>query len=317
MSGESSTRKRGRSTFLDNFEELDEEAKERYRQKARDQVKYFLENPLPKQTDEDRIRSAKSALRDHISVAKEQRSRTAVLFFIEIGPESSQRGATCQHVTCEDRIKEGSYRIAVHPGMNNVYKSPGRRCIRSSSKKIHSELTAIIDFYHVRCFEDLADFSQAMYLDRIQPLTRNTAGMRQLKRSSVADGNYLLDGGSERLVMKWKSLMGQLMDQRDGVAIEPLDPNFNDLLEKSGSATYQPKSIDGMSRHEFLNLSMDLAPIESDGVDDREEWNLFEQYLSMTFTDLEDLNEPHSLSDMLNHWEVDRVSYKHSLYMDV
>lgn len=162
----------------------------------------------------------------------------------------------------------------------------------------------------MRCFENLVDFSQATYLDRIAIVTRNTAGMRGLKGTSIADGNYLLDGGSERLVLEWKVSMGRLMDKRDGVPIKPMDPDFDDLLHKSGSASYKPKHIDGMPRHEFRNLSMKLAPVESDGIEDEEEWNLFEQYLGMTFDDLEDLNEPHSLSDMLEYWKVHTVSYK-------
>jgi hypothetical protein len=136
--------------------------------------------------------------------------------------------------------------------------------------------------------------------------------MRGFRGTSIADGNYLLDGGSERLVLEWKVLMGQLLDRRDGVPVQPLDPDFNDLLRKSGSASCQPKIIDGMSRHEFFQLSTQLAPIESNGVDDKEEWNLFEQYLAMTFDDPEDLKEPHSLSDTLGYWEVDKVSDKTS-----
>lgn len=161
----------------------------------------------------------------------------------------------------------------------------------------------------MQCFEDLVDFSQAAYLDRIQPVTRRTASMRGLKGTSVADGNYLVDGGAERLVLEWKTSMGKLIDRRDGVSIEPMDPDFNDLLRKSGSASYKPKIIDGMSRHEFFNISMKLAPIESDGVEDQEEWNLFEHYLPMTFDDLEGLNDRHSLSDMLSLWKTDKVRY--------
>ena len=128
--------------------------------------------------------------------------------------------------------------------------------------------------------------------------------------TSIADGNYLLDGGAERLVLEWKVSMRKLMDKRDGVPIKPLDADFDELLHKSGSASYQPKYIDGMSGHEFFNLSTHLAPVESDGVNDQNEWNLFEHYLSTTFDELEDLNEPHSLSDMLTHWYCDRVGYK-------
>lgn len=170
----------------------------------------------------------------------------------------------------------------------------------------------------MRCFEDLVDFSQSTYLDRIHPVTRATASIRGLPATAIPDGNYVLDGGSERLVLEWKVLMGKLLDKRDGVPIQPLDPNFKDLLYKSGSASYQPKIIESMSEHVFFQLSGQLAPVESDGADDKEEWNLFEQYLPMTFDDPEDLKEPHSLSDMLKTWKVDTVSYQtSSLYSQV
>jgi hypothetical protein len=99
-----------------------------------------------------------------------------------------------------------------------------------------------------------------------------------------------------------------LIDRGDGVPIEAMDPDFNDLLGKSGSASYTPKIIEDMTRHEFVNLSMELAPIESDGVD-KEEWKLFEQYLAKYFNELEDLNDPHSLSNMSSLWKDDMVSH--------
>jgi len=160
----------------------------------------------------------------------------------------------------------------------------------------------------VACFEELVDFSQVAYLDRIKPVTRRTVGMRGLKSTSVADGNYLVDGGAERLILEWKNSMDMLIKRRDGITHEPLEPDFDDLLYKSGSASYTPKRIEKMASYDFMLLSKDLAPIESDGVDDKEEWNLFERYLTHTFDDLEDLNEPHSLSRMLSHWKVDQVS---------
>lgn len=161
----------------------------------------------------------------------------------------------------------------------------------------------LADLYHVRCFEKLVDFSQSNYLGRINPVTRNTVRLRGVKGTSVLDGNYLVDGGAERLILEWKVSMGRLIDKRDGVPIEPLEPEFNDLLRKSGSASYQPRKVKGMTDIEFINLAHNLAPIESDGDGDQEEWNLFEQYLPLTFDDSEDLNEPHSLSSMLCAWK--------------
>jgi hypothetical protein len=159
----------------------------------------------------------------------------------------------------------------------------------------------------VRCFEKLVDFSQADYLGRVTPITRNTVKFRGLRGTAIADGNYLVDGGAERLILEWKVSMGCLIDRRDGVPIEPLELDFDDLLHKAGSASYKPKKIASMTDFEHLNLSLSLAPIESDGAEDQQEWNLFEQYLPLTFDDLEDLNDRHSLSDMLDLWKHDTV----------
>jgi hypothetical protein len=305
MPNEKSTVGRKRSRFLDP--EADEAEIERRRQRVLDDLKYFEENPLPKLTDEDLISSAKSDLRTHMGIGEERPPTIEVLFFVEVAPYSSRRGAACQFVTCDKRIKEDDYRIAVHPGMNNVYKSPGKTRLRKSFEILQSEFTAFTDFYHVRCFEKLVDFSQAAYLDRITPVTRNTARLRGLKGTTIADGNYLLDGGAERLVLEWKVSMGRLMSRRDGVPDEPLEPDFDALLHKSGSASYQPKKITNMTDFEYFQLAHSLAPIESDGAEDQEEWNLFEQYLPLQFEDLEDLNERHSLSNMLSLWRVESV----------
>jgi hypothetical protein len=128
-----------------------------------------------------------------------------------------------------------------------------------------------------------------------------------LRGTTIADGNYLVDGGAERLILEWKVSMGRLMDRRDGVPFEPLEPGFDDLLHKAGSASYKPRKITGMTDFEYLNLSHHLAPIESDGAEDQQEWSLFKQYLPLTFDSLEDLKERHSLSDMLNRWRFDVV----------
>lgn len=62
--------------------------------------------------------------------------------------------------------------------------------------------------------------------------------------------------------------------------------------------------MEGMSDNEYLILLRDLAPHESDGPDDSQEWNLFDSYLN---GGEDSLNNPHDLSDMLNDWENDVV----------
>jgi len=62
--------------------------------------------------------------------------------------------------------------------------------------------------------------------------------------------------------------------------------------------------VEGTSDNEYLILLRDLAPHESDGPDDSQEWNLFDSYLN---GGEDSLNNPHDLSDMLNNWENDVV----------
>jgi hypothetical protein len=53
-----------------------------------------------------------------------------------------------------------------------------------------------------------------------------------------------------------------------------LDPSFDDFLRKAGSAQYQ-RGAEGMGEYEYHNLLFRLAPYESDGIGDTDEWNLF------------------------------------------
>lgn len=84
-----------------------------------------------------------------------------------------------------------------------------------------------LDFYHVACFEKIADLSQADFLDRILPMTRAFFHLRNLKANNIADGDYLCDEGAERLILEWKVQRGKWIDKRDGVEQETMDPAFN------------------------------------------------------------------------------------------
>ncbi|KAF8859944.1 hypothetical protein BDZ45DRAFT_688807 [Acephala macrosclerotiorum] len=241
------------------------------------------------EADEHLIFATKS-LRRHCGLADVPGEKSTIrkpdiepFFWIEVAPPSV-KGAKCQ-LDCGKKITPGEYRIAVNPGQYSYYS------------------TANSDYYHVHCFEKIADFSQAEYLDRVQPLTRNVTKLRNLKGTSILDGNYLLDAGAERLCLEWKITVGALIDKRDGVEVtETMDPDFNDLLRKSGSAKYVPKMYPGMTTFEYMLLTSTLAPFESDGMEDEEEWNLFEEFLTVSGDRSEDLEDRHSLSDMLEDW---------------
>ena len=119
------------------------------------------------------------------------------------------------------------------------------------------------------------------------------------------DGQYHVTGGVERLALEWRAMRGRWIDERAGIPQEPLDPELEELLKRAGSATFKQRRIKDMDTFEFNRLSKDLAPIESDGKDDTDEWNMFEEYLN---TNENSLRHRHDLSRILTRWEHDVVS---------
>lgn len=166
----------------------------------------------------------------------------------------------------------------------------------------------IIDFYHISCFEKIADLSQSAFLDRINPVTRYSFKLRGVRGASILDGNYLVNGGAERLILEWKVTRGRHIDERDGVARNdsPLAQNFADLLSRAGLPGFRPQIVNGMTEHEFLYLTTILAPNETDGPEDRDAWNLFDEFL--TAQDPASLDNRHDLSEMLMAWRSYTVS---------
>ncbi|KAF4772304.1 hypothetical protein HAV15_012202 [Penicillium sp. str.  len=210
------------------------------------------------------------------------------LFFIESAPNSTP-GAKCRLPGCDRMIQSGDLRLAMYPGMD-----------QGSWGRPNASL------YHIVCFEKIADFSRVEFLDRLQPLTRNTFKFRGVNVGGILDGNYLVSGGVERLVLEWKVTHGKWADKRDGLYDESEDKlpaDFDSLLRQAGSAVYQGSKIpDGMDRFEYYNLITTLAPNESEGPDDKSEWNLFKEYLDSS---AQTLNRPHDLSSMLRRWQND------------
>jgi hypothetical protein len=162
-----------------------------------------------------------------------------------------------------------------------------------------------LDLYHVECFERIADLSKADFLDRIiSPVTRVTWKSRNLKATSVLDGNYLCDGGVEGLVLDWKVRRGRWIDETDGKEVESDEvapDGFVDQLRNAGSSKFRASGpMGGMTQHEYFNLLTTLAPWESDGPEDTEEWNLFNTFLSK---EKKSWHDPHDVSKMLRKWE--------------
>ncbi|KAI9928440.1 hypothetical protein MW887_002485 [Aspergillus wentii] len=242
-------------------------------------------------TPDDMLKSERRNLRQHIGLGPEPGDPPSdppafqPLFFIELAPPSN-RGSQCRLPTCTRRIQPGELRFALNPGMRGASR------YRTSSY-----------LYHLPCFEQIADFSQIPFLDQVQPLTRNNWGLRGLNASAILDGNYMLPGGVERLVLEWKVTRGKWIDIRDGNYKESrMDADFDALLHKAGLAEYSGKLTKPpkMGEYEYHNLLYTLAPYESDGVG--EEWNLFESYLDATEGAVDN---PCDLSGMLGRWMED------------
>jgi hypothetical protein len=107
--------------------------------------------------------------------------------------------------------------------------------------------------------------------------------------------------------------VGRLIDKRDRVETQswddPASKPFHDLLRKSGSAKYIPQQVPNVTTFEFVLLSGTLAPIESDGPEDEDEWDLFEQFLAVADDENDELKIKHSLSKTLGDWRTAVVSY--------
>ncbi|KAI1866357.1 uncharacterized protein JN550_007745 [Neoarthrinium moseri] len=103
--------------------------------------------------------------------------------------------------------------------------------------------------------------------------------------------------------------MRRLIAQRDGTEQTLMDPKLRDLLNKAGSASFKPEKPDGMTDFEYFKLCGLLTTIESDGIEDKEEWNLIDQFVPLSFDKLEDLTQTDSLSSMLRTWNLAQVRY--------
>ena len=171
-----------------------------------------------------------------------------------------------------------------------------------------SKLTKnLADFYHVRCFEKIADFSQAPFAILVTPVTRHNWKACGIEDTSVRQGHYILDGGAERLVIEWKNKQFEYINARDGVddkSERPI-PGTEDIYYNAGAPGFQSECPPGMTVREHSILRRVLAPYESDWSRDPKPWNLFRGYLSVQ--DPESLNDRHSLSTMLMVWFSQKV----------
>ncbi|KAK8080383.1 hypothetical protein PG997_008201 [Apiospora hydei] len=143
------------------------------------------------------------------------------------------------------------------------------RCRYKYCQKEHT----IVVFYHVDCFEKLADLSKADFVNRLHPLTRTTTPIPSWPGRS----RHFLDDGAKKLVRHWLESIRALIARSDG------DPQ---------------KQVDS----KLIHLTHGSAPIENDDPEDKEDGYLFYHFAPRNLHDPEALNDLDSLSPMLDKW---------------
>ncbi|RYP80234.1 hypothetical protein DL770_006307 [Monosporascus sp. CRB-9-2] len=231
---------------------------------------YHLNQPF------DAISQARLGLLWHMNIGA-----SGVFFWVELTPQSSQIGGLdCRFPNCDRMIDAGDYRITVFPGMYHMGLSP----------------------WHAECFEKLADFSKLEYLNRLRPVTRHTVPVRIDPYNAYS----LLDGGAEKLVIEWISRLKGLITRRAGTSWPPPDLALYDILHSSGRVGFYRHKPASLSHYEYFLHTHQLAPIESDGPEEEDEWDLFDQYYR-TEHPYDIRYQANRLGEMLRSWQHDKV----------
>lgn len=151
----------------------------------------------------------------------------------------------------------------------------------------------------------IADLTKRDYFLRVEPVTRATWKARGLKPMSALERNFFCAGGVERLVLEWRFRRQNLVCAREGMVLETVVPELAEMLYTAGSSGFNHSLVvPDVPATEARLLQDSLAPYESDGPGDTNEWNLFDAYMDKHPSSLDD---SHSLSTMLSLWDTDEV----------
>ncbi|OJJ50307.1 hypothetical protein ASPZODRAFT_13393 [Penicilliopsis zonata CBS 506.65] len=310
---------------------------------------------------EETLEDARGNLEAHLYNLDGLSDRPRVKFFIEVCPDKL-RPDVCRHPKCQQDIDALEYRVAVQPSISSPWRNRAT------------------EFYHLNCFEEVADFNNPNHVQRVYPLTRHNYEECRLRRRQFSRGHYLVNSGAERLIEKWKENRLALIqdvhedfhanidaalqtftaatqagstatNQTDNTEAETIIPNnqfattmaaaaayaaslsaasanarvadtevetetengtavsqpvvseLEELRNRAGSASYVlPNHIPGVDDFEVFLLGRVLAPIQSSGPGDTNEWNLFDAYLA-PYGDGLGLNE---LSEALDSYQYDQ-----------
>ncbi|RKF81185.1 hypothetical protein GcM1_185007 [Golovinomyces cichoracearum] len=257
--------------------------------------------------------SLRDPSQDRNPVAKKRTPPVSIIIERTPGPNKSEK---CALSGCLYGFTADQYRIAVTPAMN-------KNAVQN------------MDLYHVSCFEKIADLSDSALLNCIEPYTRQS-------NFNKPEIEYVCAGGVERLVLEWKTRQlrlsalkkkneetDQKYDDEDVVDYDEEEEEeeeeeadeeiysqaalkcqqsperlLNDLLYNAGSSRFKPYDlVPGMERQQYLLLLKSLAPWESDGPNDKDEWNLFNTFLGPDESNKTFTYDRVKLSVVLDKWK--------------
>ncbi|KAI9889899.1 MAG: hypothetical protein M1814_004734 [Vezdaea aestivalis] len=109
----------------------------------------------------------------------------------------------CSMVCCDASISPEQYRIAVVPG------------------QAYSSDDSAPDFFHIGCFQQVADVFSPDIFPRIMTLTMDNSWMRGVQWTDLKNQFYICDIGADLLVKEW----------RRRVVLDLFDPKKGDLPE--------------------------------------------------------------------------------------
>ncbi|KAG0646062.1 hypothetical protein D0Z07_8214 [Hyphodiscus hymeniophilus] len=242
----------------------------------------------------DNLIAQKNALLDYIGLGAYHTApdpdsfSPTPLYFIERAPVGGK--SRCSE--CLKPIASDTYRVTEYIALtrNLRTRKSGRRTTTS----------------HVSCFEKTKDFfSKPEDFRRIIPVTKSTWAVRNIMDTRL-DERTICAGGVERLLTEWKLFKQSWFDMNVGEEVTCAMGRLGDIWSHAGSSeSKRPEYWSAIDEQDWKLWLTDLAPYESNGPDDTEQWNLFETFFNQ---DNGTLQYPFTLSGMLKKWEDYAVS---------
>lgn len=222
------------------------------------------------------------------------------LFFIESRKRGRGGMPKCVLSNCGELIRGADYRVRV--GTIEFNTNSGYIVVPASPEMVWT-FRSLIPIqggeYHVKCFELAAALFDVRYLNRISLVIRDRRDLCPEILSQICvseDDKRYLDGGAMRLAISWLSNRLHEVAAQEWLDSLPKNTVNGEIWRHAGSAKFRKDIIPDNLKDSSLVTK--LAPFESDGEGDTEEWNMHTQYWSLF------------LGQALGQWSYDKVKLR-------